>query len=88
MAEIQNTGTVTVIQARRQDVLFGMTPQINDPTGTNLIRLEYNHPGYSTIYTMLVQSAANGRKILVDAIDTTENGEDHLTVEWVNYNYT
>jgi hypothetical protein len=80
------SGVVSSIMARRNDTLVGIGPVQND-AGNASIRLEHNHPGYSTILSLLMGSYGSRKPIHIWLEEKVVNGENLMTLEWVRLDF-
>jgi hypothetical protein len=72
--------------ARRYDTLVNIGPVPND-AGNDSIRLEHDHPGYSTILTLLMGSMGSRKPLKLWVQEKTLHDENLMTIEWVLFNY-
>ena len=92
MADIQMSGIVASISPTQSstNVRFGGQVVVTQGPITSELLLEYDHPGYSSIFALLMASAVNKKPIYVDA---TPNGPtfggmvSSATIQWVNFEF-
>jgi hypothetical protein len=48
--------------------------------------LEYNHPGYAAVYSLLMASGANRKQITLDLVTSSITGLAN-TINWVQLNF-
>jgi hypothetical protein len=81
-------GVVRRIMPRANDTLVNMGPlPTPNPLGSDNIRLQLQHPNYSTIFTILAASAANQRPVHCRLSPLDVGGENFWTIEWVYYDF-
>jgi hypothetical protein len=76
------TGTVHIIMARHNDTLANIGP-VPNTAGNDSIRLEHEHPGYSTVFALLMASFANRKPVQIWVDEKEVNGENLMTLDWV-----
>jgi hypothetical protein len=90
MPEVQVTGTVQVITPNTSymEAVFGgqLNVTSGDPSGPfdRRIRIDYNVPSFSSIFTLLMASAVNNKPISVDMIINEPGMQQGVgTIQWV-----
>ncbi len=78
------SGIVRIIQAREKDVIINIghledNPNSRSPDPTNeSLSVDYNHPGFSAIYTLLMASATNKQPLGIEVIPFNPDAADQL----------
>ncbi len=68
--------------ARQNDTLVNIG-DVPNSVGNASIRLEHDHPGYSTVYSLLMASYASRKPIEIWLDEKEVNGETLMTLDWV-----
>ncbi len=82
MPDVQQGGIVIWLRPAEDRLQVAYVTNIGGPVSNAV--LEYNHPGYSSIYTLLMASGVNQKQITLDVIADDAGLQ---TIQWAQLNF-